>query len=128
MRLTMVDPTARFEEWWDWFAVGLFLLITVDLLTTMGAMVRVGPEAEANPLVRTLLIESPAVLAIVNLFVLIIAVICFKRILRIVQHTNEPYNRIFAIVIETWLGVIVAVGLFIFANNISVIIRGVSLL
>ncbi len=40
------------EEYWDWVAVALFLLVTVDMLTTMFAAAALGPVAEANPLMR----------------------------------------------------------------------------
>jgi hypothetical protein len=46
---------SRIEEYWDWIAVALFLLLTVDLLTTLAAARLVGADAESNPLMRWLL-------------------------------------------------------------------------
>ncbi|MFW6045519.1 MAG: hypothetical protein ACOC8O_01530, partial [Natronomonas sp.] len=42
-----IDTNERIDEWWDWFAVALFLLITVHILTSIGATVRYGYGAES---------------------------------------------------------------------------------
>lgn len=123
-----VDPTKRIEEWWDWFAVALFLLITVDLITTIGATIEHGYAAEANPIVRWLLVQGPLALAAVNLAVVVVAVLCFRNVVRIARRIPGPYDRYFAFGVELWLGAIVSLGLFIFANNLSVIVWGSSLL
>lgn len=120
--------TDRIEEWWDWFAVALFLLITVDVLTTIGAAVLYGYGAESNPFVRWLLFEGPVILAIVNLAVLVVATLCFRGVISMARRTPDGYDRAFTLGVEVWLGVVISVGLFLFANNLSVIVLGRSLL
>ncbi len=116
------------EELWDWFAVALFLLVSVDLLTTLGATAVYGPAAEANPFVRRLLAVGPLALAVVNLVGVGIAVVSFSGVVQVLEQTPSPYDRVLSRVTELWLGGLIAVGLFLFANNLSVIVHGSSLL
>jgi hypothetical protein len=52
-----IDP-ARIEEYWDWVAVALFLLVGVELLTTLAAARVVGLGVLANNLAVIVLWES----------------------------------------------------------------------
>lgn len=122
-----IDTNERIDEWWDWFAVALFLLITVDILTTIGATVRYGYGAESNPLVRWLLVEGPVVLVGVNLAVVVVTVLCFRGVILMARRVPDPYQHAFTLGVELWLGVVISVGLFLFANNLSVIVLGGSL-
>lgn len=123
-----IDANDRIDEWWDWFAVALFVLITVDILTTVGATVRYGYGAESNPLVRWLLVEGPVVLVGVNLAVVVVTVLCFRGVILMARRVPDPYHHAFTLGVELWLGVVISVGLFLFANNLSVIVLGGSLL
>lgn len=116
------------EEYWDWFAVALFLLITVDMITTMYAAWYIGPAAEANPLMRWAIHEGLVTVTLVNLTATIIAVLGFYILLELLESATEPYDRYLAAGVELWLGGLVAVGLFVFANNLFVIFHGHSLL
>mgnify|MGYP006274702443 FL=1 len=69
----------RVEEYWGWGAATLFLLISVDLLTTMYAAAVAGPASEANPLTRWALGQSLAVLVGVNLCAVVLAGSSFER-------------------------------------------------
>jgi hypothetical protein len=119
---------SRIEEYWSWAAVALFLLVTVDLLTTLAAARVAGPAAEANPLVRWALGESLAVLVAINVFAIALAATFFWGTIRMLRRTPDSYRRYFALLIEVWLGALLAVGLFVFANNLAVIVLGESLL
>jgi hypothetical protein len=119
---------ARIEEYWDWIAVALFLLLAVDLLTTLTAARLVGAGAESNPLMRWLLGRSIPIVIGAHLGVVVLVTGCFRLLVARLRRTPPPANRYFALAIEAWLGVLVAVGLGVFANNLAVIVLGGSLL
>ena len=123
-----VSIDARVQEYWDWLAVVLFVLITVDMVTTVYAARVVGPIGESNPFVRWSLLSGPLVFAVVNLVALIVAVVLFDHVVDLLLRTPEPYERYFAAAIETWLGGLLAAGLIVFANNLTVIFFGESLI
>lgn len=120
--------TQRLEEQWDWLAAALFLLLTVDMLTTLGAAHAVGVQGEVNPLVQHALLQGVWALVALNLAALVVAAVAFHLIARRVENTAEPFDRYVAYAVEVWLGVLVAIGLAIFANNFAVIVLGESLL
>lgn len=117
----------RLEEYWDWFAVALFALITVDMITTMYAAFHVGPAAEANPLMRWALGQGMLTLTLVNLAATVIAVGIFYLLIRQLRRTAPPYDLYVGLGVEAWLGLLIAGGLFVFANNLYVIFHGRSL-
>jgi len=119
---------SRIEEYWDWVAVALFLLLAVDLLTTLAAARLVGTGAESNPLMRWLLGRGVLVVIGAHLAVVVLVTGCFGLLVERLRRTPSPANKYFAFAIEAWLGVLVAVGLGVFANNLSVIVLGGSLL
>ncbi|MFB6255517.1 MAG: hypothetical protein ABEH58_02125 [Haloplanus sp.] len=119
---------SRIEEYWDWIAVALFLLLAVDLLTTLAAARLVGTGAESNPLMRWLL--GRGVLAVIGAHLVVVGLVTggFRLLIDRLRRTPAPANRYFALAIEAWLGFLVAVGLGVFANNLAVIVLGRSLL
>ena len=116
------------EEYWDWVAVALFLLLTVDMLTTMAAAAVVGPEAEANPLMQWALHEGPITLIVIHLVALVVLVVLFYGLRETIIVAEPPLDRYVAVLAEIFLGLLIAVGLAVFANNLSVIVLGESLL
>lgn len=118
----------RIEEYWDWFAVALFVLITVDMLTTMFAGRVVGHQAEANPLIRWALGQGVLTLTVINLVAAVVAVTVFYNLIQILKRTAPPYDRFLEVSIEVWLALLISTGLFVFANNLMVIVHGRSLL
>lgn len=118
----------RLSEYWDWFAVALFILISVDLLTTRFAAYSVGLEAEMNPLVRWALHESIGVLVLVNLVAACLAIGSFYILMQMLRSSPSPYDGYLALGIEVWLGIMIGTGLFIFANNLAVVVHGRSLI
>ena len=122
------SPADRHDEYWDWFAVALFLLVTVDLLTTLGAAARFGVGAEANPVVAVLLAGPIWHLIAANLAA-VVAVACgFAALLGHLRRAPLGLRPGFALAVEAWLGLLVAAGLVVFANNLTVVVHGVSLL
>lgn len=121
------SEVTRREEYWDWLSVALYLLVPLDLLTTFGAAARYGTAAEANPLVASLLSEPLWLLVAANLLVVVAAAGGFAAILRQLRRTPPHRRPQFSVVVESWLGLLVAVGLFVFANNLAVVVHGVSL-
>lgn len=116
------------EEYWSWVAATLFLLVTVDMLTTVFAAAVVGSAAEANPLMRWALRQGPAVLVGMNLAVVVLAVLMFYGLLEMVHRTPHPFDRHLALAVEVWLGLLLALGLAVLANNLSVIVLRRTLL
>jgi pheromone shutdown protein TraB len=119
---------SRIEEYWDWVAVALFLLLAVDLLTTLAAARLVGTGAESNPLMRWLLGRGVLTVIGAHLAAVVLVTGCFRLLVDRLRRTPAPANRYFALAIEAWLGFLVAVGLGVFANNLAVIVLGRSLL
>lgn len=119
--------SAPLEEYWDWFAVALFILITVDMITTVYSARYIGPAAETNPLMRWAIGQGMVTVTIVNLAATVVAAGGFYTLMRLVERTDPPYDRVVALSVEVWLGLIIASGLFVFANNLSVIFHGQSL-
>mgnify|MGYP006282007393 CR=1 FL=1 len=119
--------SAPLKEYWDWFAVALFILITVDMITTIYAAWYVGPAAEANPLMRWALRQGILTVTLVNLAATVIAVGGFYLLMSFVETATQPYDRYLAYSVEVWLGLVIAAGLFVFANNLVVIFHGQSL-
>lgn len=117
----------RVREYWDWIAVALFLLTTIDMTTTMYAASLVGLGAEANPVVRWVLGQGFPAFVAVNLVAVCMVAVLFYGLVEMLQATPEPYDQYLAVSIETWLGGLLAAGLIVFANNLAVIVHGQSL-
>jgi len=116
------------EGYWSWVAVALFLLITVDLLTSMYAAAVVDIDSEFNPVMQWLLGQPAVVIAAVNIGVVALAGLFFYGLRELLRYAPAPQRRVLAVVVELWLGLLVAAGLFVFVNNLAVIVLGESLL
>ena len=123
----MTEPDPEVSEKAAWTAVALFLLVSLDLLTSLSAAAVVGVDREVNPLMAWLLSGSFAVLVGVHLAVLVVAGTLFYGLAELVRTTPPRYRRPFQVVIEAFLGLLVAAGLFLLANNVAVVVRGSSL-
>lgn len=122
-----VDP-GRIDEYWDWLAVALFLLVTLDMLTTVFAAAELGTAAEANPLMRWALDRGMGTLVALNLAVVGLAVGFFWALVRTFRQAPPRYRRALGLLIEAWLGLLVFVGLLVLANNLAAVVLGRSLL
>lgn len=118
----------RVREYWAWVAWALFLLVTVDMLTTMFAARALGPGAEANPLMRWALGRGLGTLLALNLAAVVFVVAFFYGLLEMLERTPEPYQRGFAFLVEVWLGLLLVAGLAVLANNLTAIVLGRTLI
>lgn len=118
----------RIAEYWEWVAVALFLLTAVDTLTTAYAAATVGVAYEGNPLVRRLLARSVFAVAVVNVAAAVVAAVGFRGVVATLRRTPPRVRPYYALVVEVWLGLLVAAGLLVFANNVAVVVLGESLL
>jgi hypothetical protein len=121
-------PETRLQEYWDWVAVALFLLITVDFLTSVFAAEAVGLEHEQNPIMEWVLSQSFLVIVGVHMAVLVLAASGFWLLFRLLERSAGTGKRALAFLIEIYLGLLVAAGLLVFANNLSVIVLGTNIL
>ena len=117
-----VQRGGRLDEYWSWAAVALFLLLTVDLLTTFIASRTIGIHAEANPIVRWALERGIWCLVSVNLLALVLLAVLFYGLIRLTMEAPQPYGDVIAVSFEVWIGLLVASGLVIFANNLLVLV------
>lgn len=122
----------RFEErakhYWLYFALGLILVLGIDLLTTLVATGRYGTGVEINPLMRWLLVQDPIVFVAVHVGVAMLVVLLFSRVIESVRCARAPHDVYLESAVRAWLGLLVGVGLFLVLNNLSVIVFGSSFL
>jgi len=118
----------RARGYWSWVAVALFLLLAVDLLTSLFAAAVYGTGAESNPVVAWLLGRPLWIVVLANLAVGVLAVGFFWALLALVERTAPPLRRPFALLVELYVGLLVAAGLAVLANNLAVVVLGRSLL
>lgn len=122
------DDSGILAEYWSWVGGALYLLLTLDLLTTIYAAHLYGPQAELNPVMRWALGQELYVLVGLYLVVLILLVGLFAGFFRLLQRASGTEGWMLAKSFELWIGLLIAVGLFVFANNLSVIVLGGSLI
>jgi len=121
-----VPPGRRRREYWVWASVALYVLLTVDMLTTMAAADAAGVHAEANPYMRWALEHGTSALVAVNLAALVVLAVLFEGVISLTTRTNDPYRDIVALTYEVWIGLLVSLGLFVAANNLLVAAFGVD--
>lgn len=130
-RTSFEERTTAFEEretaYWAWFAAALVLLLSVDLLTTMAAAAKYGLAGEANPIMRWLLARGPLAATAAHLAVAVLAVWGFSRLLGVARRTPAPYDGYLERGIAAWIGLLLAAGLVVLANNLAVLAVGTSL-
>lgn len=116
------------REYWSWIGASLYLLLSLDLLTTLYAASQYGVGAEANPYMRWIITQNVPMLIAINLVTLVVLVVFFAGYLFLLRRTTGTMGWVMAKSFELWLALLLAGGLFVFANNLSVIIHGASLL
>jgi hypothetical protein len=116
------------NEYWSWAAVSLYLLLTVDLLTSLYASAVIGLGAEANPLMAWLLMQPLWQVVAAHLLATVLAALGFYQLQLSLQRASAPNHRYLSILMQLWLGGLVSLGLAVFANNLSVIVHGRGLL
>ena len=124
--VSALRPSRR-EDYWAWLALALYLLITVDLLTTFGAVARFGVGVEANPLVASLLTGPFWLLIGVHVAVVFGVTYGFAAVLRLLDRMPPGLRARFETAVRAWLVLLVAAGLLLAANNLAVLLHGVPL-
>lgn len=112
----------RVEQWWRRFAVALFLLIPLDLLTTLLAVEQHGVGVEANPVMRGLLDHGLVVVLAVNLAVVLLVVALFHAAVVALRRTPPAYHGAVTTFVNVWVGVLIAAGAIVVANNVVVLV------
>lgn len=115
------------STYWRYVTATLFLLIPVDMLTTLYASYVYGPSAEANPVMRWALQQGVGAVVGLNIVALALAALIFYGLRELIARSEPPYNHIIGRATEVWLAFLIAGGLFVFANNLLVIVAQVSL-
>lgn len=111
------------EKWWRWFAVALFLLLPLDLFTTLIAVSKYGTAVEANPIMRSLLERGLVAVTAVNLVVVGVAVFAFHVAIEELRRTPTLYHRVLARVVYGWIAVLLLAGAALVVNNLLVIVQ-----
>lgn len=119
---------AKIQELWQWISVSLFLLLSLDMLTSYYASSIVGIAFESNPFMRWLLTQPLSTVLIIHLGFATLAIGFFYGTIQMLERTPASIQPYYLKFIEAWLGALIAAGLFIFANNLSVIYLGNSLI
>jgi len=114
------------ESYWSWVAAALFLLLPVDLLTTLLCAAVVGADAEANPWMAWLLAQPLSVLIGVHVAVGVTAVAGFAAYEALSRRSR--FGNVMLHAARLYLVLLVAVGFLVFWNNLSVLLFRRSLL
>lgn len=109
-------------RWWVSFGVALFLLVPLDLLTTLLAVARYGVGIEINPVVRWLLAHGLVAVAAANLAVVALAVYLFHVALEGVRTAHPSSHRLLIRVVHVWVGALLVTGVVVVANNLRVLV------
>jgi len=122
-------PLARrqIDVYWRWFAISLFLLLPVDLLTTYGAAAQYGLAYEVNPLMRWLLPRGIIAITVVHIGLVAVSAVGFWGILVAIKRTPPPLRRPLVRGLEAWLALLIVAGVLVVMNNLAVIVVGESL-
>lgn len=106
--------------WWAMFAVALFLLLPLDLLTTLFAVAEYGIVAEANPIMRWLLGHGLIVVTAANLLAAAAVVYLFHVAVGRFRESSTSDRRVLVPVVTAWIIVLNVAGVVVIANNLSI--------
>lgn len=110
------------KRWWRLFAIALFLLVPLDLLTTLLVVTKYGTVVEANPLMRWLLDQGLVVVTVVNVAVVVLVVALFHVAIDRLRQTPPAYHRTITRVVNVWVGVLLVAGTVLVTNNLVVLV------
>lgn len=109
------------ESYWGWVAAALFLLLPVDLFTTLLCAAVVGADAEANPWMAWLLAQPLSVLIGAHVAVGTTAVAGFAAY-EVLSRRSERFGDVMLRAARVYLVLLVAAGFLVFWNNLAVLI------
>ena len=110
------------DQWWVLFTVALFLLLPLDLLTTLAAVSQYGLVVEANPIKRWILEQGILAVTVVNLFVLVAVVLLFDWALGIFRRTSPEHQAKLVLVTHIWMVLLLVAGIVVVTNNALVVL------
>ncbi|GAB7094719.1 hypothetical protein JCM30237_18720 [Halolamina litorea] len=120
MERPSLGPVDR-ESYWGWVASALFLLLPVDLFTTLLCAAVVGPDAESNPWMAWLLAQPPSLLVAVHVAVGVAAVAGFAAY-EAVSRRSERFGAVMLRAARLYLVLLTTAGFLIFLNNLGVLL------
>lgn len=124
---TLTKIESRIPLYWRLAAVAVFLLVPIDMVTTMFAAYVYGSGAEANWIVAHAIEEGPVVFAGINLIGGFLVSLIFYGLIELIESSPHEHQRALGLAFEAWVTILIGIGLFVAANNISVIVLGQSL-
>lgn len=110
------------RRWWAGFATALFLLVPLDLFTTLLSVARYGTGVEANPVVRFLLHQGLVELTLANLVVVCVAVYLFDLAVEAIRRAPATDGRLLERGVDAWVGSMLVGGVVLVANNVAVLL------
>jgi len=113
-----VELDDRVDQWWFWFGAALFLLIPVDLFTTLLAVGRYGTAVEANPLMRWLLERGLLVGTAANLLAAGLGLWLFHVMIGRIRRLSPVYRPVCVRLVDVWIGLLIVTGLVVVVNNL----------
>lgn len=113
---------AQVRRWWTRFAIALFLLIPLDLLTTLAAVSQHGLAVEANPIMQWLLRRGLVAVTLANLAAVCVAVALFHAAVERFRRTPPAHRRRVVRAVNAWLGVLLLAGCALVANNLLTVV------
>lgn len=106
--------------WWVSFSLALFLLLPLDLLTTLFVVAEHGIVAEANPVMRFLLEHGLVAVTVANLLAGAVVVYLFHLAVDRFRRSSSSQRRVLVPIVTSWLLVLNLAGIVLIANNLSV--------
>lgn len=116
------------DEYWSWFAIILFMMIPVDMITTSFAIHKHGIEHEANPFMAIVFQSDWYIFLGVHLLGVLLAVIIFYGVLKMGEKTDKRFQPTYYLMMELWMGFWLAFSFFLYANNLLGIFAELSIL
>jgi hypothetical protein len=126
--VTPVDRNRREEEYWSWAGGALFVLLSIVPMTAMAAASEASPYGGLAPVMEWVLGYGLEVFVAGHLATAVVALLLFHWLITTIERAEPPYDTLFALSFEVWVGLLISSGLFLFANNITYLVYGSTLL
>jgi hypothetical protein len=123
-----VDQEDRRSEYWSWAGAAMYVLLSAVPLTTMAAASNTGTYADLAPVVQWALDRGLVTFVGAQLVAAALLLALFYGLIESVERVEEPYDRAVALAFEVWVGLLIAAGLLLFANNLVYFFAGAGLL